>query len=285
MAREGGEGIVRYLMAMAASDSKPIREWTHRDVLALPYAERQKWLGPNGAYQKELEALQERKVFGPLVDLPKGKKVIGTRWVLNIKNDGRLRARLVGKGFTQREGVDFNEVFSPVVRFETVRIHLALAALENWHITAVDVRNAYLYGELDEELYVREPEGFRTPANKGKVRRLLRALYGLKQAGLVWWRALAKSMVEELGFTAVNSDAGVYVYRHNNKFVIALIYVDDGLFLGPDKAFVNSIKAKFMKRWDCRDLGDAKEYLGMRITRKGKSICIDQCTYLDKLLE
>jgi hypothetical protein len=131
MAHEGGEGIVRYLMAMSASDSKPVRKWTHCGVLALPYAEGQKWLGPDGAYWKELEALQECNVFGPLVDLPKGKKVIRTRWGLNIKSDGCMRACLVGKGFMQREGVNFNEVFSPVVCFETVHIHLALAVLED----------------------------------------------------------------------------------------------------------------------------------------------------------
>jgi hypothetical protein len=283
MAREGGEEFVRFLLhAASANESKPVREWSHRDVLALPKAERDAW---SVAYHEELEALRRREVFGPLMDLPKGKKAIGTRWVHAVKSDGRKKARLVAQGFTQQEGVDFDEVFSPVVRFETVRVMLALAALEDCHISAVDVRNAYLYGRLDEELYVRQPEGFKIPGQEYKVRRLLHTLYGLKQAGLVWWRELAKSMVEELGFKAINSDAGVYVYGRNGQFVIALVYVDNGLFLGPNRRFVKEIKAKFMKRWECRDLGDAKEYLGMRITRTGNTIAIDQCAYLDKLLE
>ena len=95
--------------------------------------------------------------------------------------------------------MDFDQIFSPVVRFETVRLMLALSALENWHITGLDVRNAYLYGELDEEIYMDQPEGFKLKGQEHMVLRLRRALYGLKQAGLAWWRALNKSM-EELGF-------------------------------------------------------------------------------------
>jgi hypothetical protein len=183
-----------------------VRKWSHHDVLALPKAEQNVW---SVAYQEELEALWKREVFGPLMDLAKGKKAIGTQWVHTVKSDGRKKACLVAQGFTQREGVDFDEVFLPVVRFETVRIMLALAALEDWHISAVDVRNTYLYGQLNEELHVCQPEGFKIPGQENKVQHLLRALYGLKQAGLVWWRELAKSMVEELGFEAINSDTGV----------------------------------------------------------------------------
>jgi hypothetical protein len=285
LAREGGELFLRHMPALAAKESKPGREWSHRDVLALPKAERDLWLGPKGAYKEELEALAKCGVFGPLVDLPKGKKVIGTRWVLACKSDGRRKARLVAQGFTQRKGIDFNEVFSPVVRFETVRIILATAALENWYITMVDVRNVYLYGKLDEELYVCQPEGFKAHEQEHKVRRLNRALYGLKQAGLVWWRELAASMIKELGFTMINSDAGLWVFRRNGKFCIALIYVDDGIFAGPNINFVNEVKTRFMSRWECRDLGNAKEYLGMHIERKDGKIYIDQCAYLDKLLE
>jgi hypothetical protein len=285
LAREGEELFLRHMLALAAKESKPEREWSHCDVLALPKAERDLWLGPKGAYEEELEALAKRGVFGPLVDLPKGKKVIGTRWVLARKSDGRRKERLVAQDFTQREGIDFDEVFPSVVRFETVRIMLATAALENWYITAVDVHNAYLYGKLDEELYARQPEGFKARGQEHKVRRLNRALYGLKQVGLVWWRELAASMIEELGFTMINSDAGLWVFRRDGKFCIALIYVDDGIFAGPDINFVNEVKTKFMKHWECRDLGNAKEYLGMRIERKDGKIYIDQCAYLDKLLE
>ena len=122
-----------------------------------------------------------------MVNRLKGRKVIKNRWVFNVKTDGRKKARLVAKGFSQVEGEDFDKIFSPVVRFETVRLILALCALENWHISGLDVRNAYLYGKLEEEIYMKQPEGFIAKGQEHKVFRLKRALYGLKQAGLTWW--------------------------------------------------------------------------------------------------
>jgi Reverse transcriptase (RNA-dependent DNA polymerase) len=103
------------------------------------------------------------------VNLPKGRKIIKNRWVFDLKGDRRKKAHLVAKGFSQVEGVDFNEIFSPVVRFETVQLMLALVALEHWHITSVDVKTAFLYGELDEELYMEQPEGFKTKGQEHKV--------------------------------------------------------------------------------------------------------------------
>ena len=162
---------------------------------------------------------------------------------------------------------------------------LALAALENWHISAVDVRNAYLYGNLSEEIYMEQPEGFKAVGQEHKVIRLRRALYGLKQAGLAWWRDLDKSM-KELSFERTVSDAGIFVHKtKNGSIIVAIVYVDDALFCGPDKDLVNSMKAKFMKKWECRDLGDGKEFLAMRITRRGRKILLDQCAYLEKILE
>jgi hypothetical protein len=286
LAREGGVNHVHMLFKAAVSNSKPISDYSYRDVAALPLQERSKWLGPNGAYAQELEALRARGVFGDLQELPKGRRAIGNQWVHAEKSDGCLKARLVAQGFSQVEGIDYDAVFSPIVRFETVRIMLALASIEDWYITGLDVRNAYLYGVLDEEIYMKQPEGFKIKGQEHKVYRLKRALYGLKQAGLVWWRTLAKSMVEDLGFTPLLSDAGVYIYKgKKGNYVIAIVYVDDALFFGPDKAFVNKMKAKFMKKWDCRDLGKPDEFLGICIRRVGQRIEIDQCAYLDKLLE
>jgi hypothetical protein len=157
------------------------------------------------------------------------------------------KARLVAKGFSQVEGLDYDQVFSPVVRFETVRLILAMAALENWTISGVDVRNAYLYGELDEEIYMEQPEGFRAMGLEHFVIRLKKALYGLKQAGLAWWRTLRDSM-KDLGFEGLKSDAGLFIFRNKHGFVIAVIYVDDALFCGPNRALVQELKQKFMKK-------------------------------------
>jgi len=178
-----------------------------------------------------------------------------------VKLDGRKKARLVAKGFSQVEGLDFDQVFSPVVRFETVRLMLALAALENWYITGLDVRSAYLYGKLNEEIYMEQPKGFAVPRQERKVLRLWRALYGLKQAGLAWWHTLDESL-KELGFERLKSEAGIFFYKKKGtNIVIGIIYVDDALFCGPNKAVVDAIKAQFMRKWECRDLGEPNEFL------------------------
>jgi Reverse transcriptase (RNA-dependent DNA polymerase) len=114
--------------------------------------------------------------------LPKGHKTIGCRWVFDVKSDGK-KARLVAQGFSQVEGI---ELFSPIVCFESVQLILALSALEDYYCVSVDVRNAYLYGKLDKEIYMRQPEGFKVRGQENKVICLQRALYGLKQAGLAW---------------------------------------------------------------------------------------------------
>jgi len=228
--------------------------------------------------------LRKCKVF-ELVDCPQDRKVIKNRWVFDDKSDGRKKARLVAKGSSQVKGLDFDQVFSPVVRFETVCLMLVLATLENWYITGLDVRSAYLYGKLDEEIYMEQPKGFAVPGQEHKVLCLWCALYGLKQAGLAWWCTLDESL-KELGFERLKSEAGIFFYKKKGtNIVIGIIYVDDALFCGPNKAVVDAIKAQFMRKWECQDLGEPKEFLRMRITRKGRAIHLDQCAYLQKVIE
>ena len=290
LAQEGGVEFINFLLAktlpdVRAEDSLPkeanIHDWTFRDVLKLPQAQQWEW---RTACHEELEALHKCKVF-ELTQLPPGRKAIKNRWVFDIKSDGRKKARLVAKGFSQVEGIDFDEIFSPVMRFETVRLLFALSTLEGWHISALDVKNAFLYGKLDEEIYMEQPECFKVKGQERKVLRLRRALYGLKQAALAWWQELAAS-VKKLGFIRLYSDAGIFVCRlADGSFVILVAYVDDILFIGPKTALLASKKRDFMTLWKCRDLGDCKEFLRMRILCKGRKILIDQQPYLEKVVE
>jgi hypothetical protein len=201
LAREGGVEFLNHLLAKAippdseTPDTANVREWTFRDIIKMPKVAQQEW---KQACCEELDSLRRCKVF-KLVDPPKGRKVIKNRWVFDLKSDGRKKARLVAKGFFQVEGIDYDTIFSLVVWFETVRLMIALAALQNWHITGLDIKTAFLYGELDEELYMEQPEGFKVKGQEGKVLHLKRAIYGLKQATLAWWKVLDKSM-GELGF-------------------------------------------------------------------------------------
>jgi hypothetical protein len=284
LAREGGVEFLNQLLAKAVPpdletlDSANVREWTFRDIIKMPKAAQQEW---KQVCCEELDSLHRCKVF-ELVDPPKGRKVIKNRWVFDLKSDGRKKARLVAKGFSQVEGIYYDTIFSPVVQFEMVRLMIVLATLKNWHITGLDIKTAFLYGELDEELYMEQPEGFKVKGQEGKVLRLKRAIYGLKQAALAWWKALDKSM-GELGFICLHSDSGIFVNK--DQSIVIIVYVDDVLFLGADKKKLLKTKEQFMKQWECRDLGDAQEFLRMHIRHKDGKIYLDQSTYLQKVIE
>jgi hypothetical protein len=123
--------------------------------------------------------------------------------------DGRKKAQLVAKGFSQVEGIDYDEIFSPVVHFKSVRILFSIAALENWYISALDIKTAFLYGQLDEEIYMEQSDGFKVKGQESKVLHLCQAIYRLKQALLAWWKELDKS-VKQLDFTRLYADAGIF---------------------------------------------------------------------------
>ena len=127
---------------------------------------------------------------------------------------------------------------------------IALAALKDWHISGLDVKTAFLYGELDEKLYMEQHEGFKDPKNNKKVMCLKKAIYGLKQAALAWWKALDKSMAT-LSCMHLVSDSGIFVNK--DKTIVIIVYVDDVLFLGANKKDISSLKQHFMKIWECRD--------------------------------
>ena len=287
LCHEGGVRLMAMLMLNAipyrldSAETKPLCEWTLRDIQTLPAVAQEEW---KAACRCKLDILHECRVF-ELVDASKGHKVISNQLVFDIKPNGHKCARLVAKGFSQVEGIDFDHIFSPVVRFETVQLILALAALENWHIKALNVWNTYLYGKLREEIYMKQLQGFSVPGQEHKVLCLLHALYGLKQAVLAWWETLNKSM-KELGFEHLKSDASIFLFwKKGTNIVVAVVYVDDSLFCGPTKAIVKEVKDTFMCKWECRDLGPAKEFLHMRICQDGSKIMIDQCAYLEKVLE
>jgi hypothetical protein len=227
----------------------------------------------------------ERKVW-ELVALPPERVPVKGRWVYAVKSDGHKKAHFVAKGFTQIYRIDFEEIFSPVVRFETVHLLLSIAALEDWDIEVLDVKTAFLFGELDEEIYIEQSEGFVKKGQEKKVCRLLKAIYGLKQAALQWNKALHDSLIK-MGFIHTFADPGIYIYFHNQDLIILVIYVDDALFMGSNHTYLKLKKAEFMKKWECQDLGEAKEYLDMRITRDHikKTLKLDQISYTEKVIK
>ena len=158
--------------------------------------------------------------------------------------------------------------------------------LHDWELEALDVKTAFLFGELEEEIYMDQPEGFVVKGKEFKVCHLWKAIYSLKQAVLQWNKQLHKSLLE-MGFTHSLSDPGTYFKIIGQDIIILLVYIDDALFIGSNKTQVLAYKKQFMERWEFRDLGKAKEYLGMRITRNHKKqiITLDQTHYVEKVVK
>ena len=239
------------------------------------------------ACEYEMAALARAGTWS-LVDLPFGRKAVKSKWVFKLKADGRYRARLVAKGFTQIPGVDFDETFSPVARFESLRLILALAALEDWHIHQMDVKSAFLYGELKEEIYMEQPIGFVVPGHESQVCRLHKAIYGLKQASRAW-NLQFHGVLTGLSLVQTFSDAGVYVCPQHggDGFLAVILYVDDITLLGTSLDTVNRTKKALGRRYEMSDLGEITSYLGIRIIRDraDRRLEIDQSGYISDVLE
>src|SRR5258705_4538016 len=223
--KQGGNKFTQFLLAQAITMEKNPKEMQFRDILVIkgrdPIAFNEWWK----AMEAEIQALNDCDVW-ELMNLPPDRKPIKCRWVYNVKTDGRKQGHLVTKGFSQIPGIDFEETFSPVARFETVRLLLALSVLEDWEIKAIDVKTAFLYGNLDEELYMEQPEGFIIKGQETKVYHLKKALYGLKQASLAWNKQADKSL-KTIGFQRCRSDTGVYIQIKNNNILVVDLDVHD----------------------------------------------------------
>ena len=225
-----------------------------------------------------------------LVDLPPDHKVIQCKWVFKHKVDGCFHARLVAKGFTQIHGIDYSETFSPVARFKSLHLLLAIAALEDWEIHSMDVKSAFLNGNLDKEIYMAQPTGFVIPGWEHQVCHLRKAIYGLKQASCQW-NLKFHSVLLDYGFICTVSDSGVYVYRQHGGdpflILILILYVDDITILGSSLAKVSHLKSYLMKSFDMMDLGETCSYLGLHIThdRSNKLLEIDQESYIQDVLQ
>lgn len=190
------------------------------------------------AMEDELEQI-ERNNSWSLVPRPKDKNVIGTKWVFRNKlNEDcmviRNKARLVCKGYSQKEGIDYNETFAPVARIEADRLLLAFAAHKNYKVYQMDVKCAFLNGDLEEEVYIEKPNVFSLTDNKDMVCRLRKALYGLKQAPRAWYARLVKYILK-LGYTKGNAENNLYYKVTNDDILVIEVFVDDIIFGGEDE--------------------------------------------------
>lgn len=240
------------------------------------------------AMKTELDAIERNNTWY-LVDLPTGKKLIGLKWVFKVKKDseGRIvkyKARLVARGFVQKQGIDFEEVFAPVARLDTIRLIIALAAQRNWEIHHLDVKSAFLNGELSEEVYVSQPEGFVVKGKEHKVYKLSKALYGLRQAPRAWNIRLDKSL-KSIGFERCSHDQAVYTRNKKGCLLIVGVYVDDLIVTGSSEREISEFKEQMMKEFEMSDLGLLAYYLGIEVSQKKEGVLLKQTTYAKRILE
>lgn len=234
----------------------------------------------------ELRAMADFGVFSE-AQQPEGVRPLGSRMVLEIKRNGRYKARLVAQGFSQVPGVDFDETFSPVVSFPTVRAFLAVCNTHGLLIRQLDVKNAFLNAPLEEGevIYMKLPEGY-PPRPPGTVLRLHRALYGLHQASRRWYKTWSARLATR-GFQPCAADPGLFLRVNESGRVLAAVYVDDGLVAGESAEAVAEVMAMLSEFWDVRDLGEPDDFLGIHITRdvaRG-TLKIDQAAYAARLVE
>lgn len=233
------------------------------------------------AMKAEIEALELNDTW-VLVDLPPDKEAIGCKWVYKIKfnADGsieRFKARLVAKGYTQQKGLDYHETFSPVAKLVKIRTLLAVATIKGWNLFQFDVNNAFLHGELDEEVYMELPPGYSNGDSK-KVCRIKKSLYGLKQASRQWYSKLSKFIIEQ-GYIQSKADYSLFTKSTGNSFTAVLVYVDDIIVAGDCIDTINHLKASLHDQFRIKDLGKLKYFLDIEVARSTQGIHICQRKY------
>ena len=237
---------------------------TYKDALAS--SDGTKW---QKAMATEIESLGANDVWD-LVELPRDRKAVGSKWVFKLKvaADGsvdRYKARLVAQGFSQKFGVDYDETFCPVVRPESVRTVIALAAENDLKLHQMDVTTAFLNGELKEVVYMKQPEGFIEEGQEHLVCRLKRSIYGLKQSPRCWNSALDVQL-KEMGFAKSTSDPCVYMSTEGEMFVIA-VYVDDIVLAGKTDERIAEVKKALSERFKVKDMGNLHYFLGVKVAQ------------------
>ena len=221
-----------------------------------------------------------------LASLPKGHKAIGVKWVYRAKKNAkgevkRLKARLVAKGYSQRVGIDYDEVFAPVAQLENVRLIISLAAQNNWRIHQMDVKSTFLNGVLEEEVYIEQSQGYKAKGKKDKVLKLKKALYGLKQAPRAW-NARIDKYLQERNFIKCPYEHPLYIKIQHGDILIMCLYVDDLIFTGSNPSMFNEFKKEMTKEFEITDIGLMYYYLDIEVKQEDKGILITEEGYMLK---
>nr|GEX02652.1 hypothetical protein [Tanacetum cinerariifolium] len=237
------------------------------------------------AMQEELLQLKLQEVW-TLVDLPNRKRAIGTKWVFKNKKDERgivirNKTRLVAQDHTQEEGIDYDEVFAPVARIEAIRLFLAYASFKDFVVYHIYVKSAFLYGKIEEEVYVCQPLGFEDPDFPDRVYKVEKALYGLHQAPRAWYETLSTYLLDN-GFQRGKIDKTLFIKRHKGDILLVQVYVDDIIFGSSRKELCNAFKRLMYEKFQMSFMGELTFFLGLQVKQKNDGIFISQDKYVDE---
>lgn len=241
------------------------------------------------AMKEELVSIEKNETW-ELVELPANKRPISVKWVFKVKLNpngsiSRHKARLVVRGFMQKEGLDYSEVFAPVARMETIRLLVALASWRGWKLWQLDVKSAFLNGPLEEEVYITQPPGFELKGSEDKVLKLKKALYGLKQAPRAWNKRI-DAFLSKTGFRKCSVEHGLYVKKSDSGGILLIcLYVDDLLITGSSSTEIAEIKRCLSSEFEMTDLGKLSYFLGIEFEQNNKGILMHQRKYILEILE
>ncbi|GJX95299.1 putative ribonuclease H-like domain-containing protein [Tanacetum coccineum] len=238
--------------------------------------------------QEELLQFKLKQVW-TLVDLPYGKRAIGTKWVYRNKKDERgivirNKARLVAQGHTQEEGIDYHEVFAPIARIEVIRLFLAYALFKDFVVYQMDVKSAFLYGKIEEEVYVCQTLGFEDPEFPNKVYKVEKALYGLHQAPRAFYETLSTYLLDN-GFQRGQIDKTLFIKRIKSDILLVQVFVDYIIFGFTKKELCTDFEKFMHKKFQMSSIGELTFFLGLQVTQKDDGIFISQDKYVDEILK
>lgn len=270
------EGAIVYSAISSNVDDEPT---TYEEVLKR--SDKNQWLN---AMKSEYQSLIENSTWD-LVQLPPNRKTIKSKWVYKLKKDAagnisKYKARFVAKGCSQKYGIDYQETYSPVVRYTTVRYLIALAVKHDLQIDQLDAVTAFLQGDLSEDIYMEQPQAF--DDGSGRICKLKKSIYGLKQSGRAWNQKLNKQL---MSFKLKKSRVDPCVYFNDDLSIIIAVYVDDILLFWKNETERNHIKTMLFSSFKMKDLGRANNCVGINITYEENTICLDQRSYISKILE
>jgi hypothetical protein len=239
------------------------------------------------AMQAEFNALIENNTW-TLVPRPSNSNIVSGKWVFRQKfhSDGslaRYKARWVCRGYSQQQGIDYDETFSPVVKPSTIRIVLSLAVSSSWPIHQLDVKNAFLHGSLNETVYCQQPLGFENSSYPDHVCLLKKSLYGLKQAPRAWFQRFS-TFIQTIGFTPSLSDTSLFIYHQNSNAAYILLYVDDIVLTASSQSFLDHVISLLRNEFSMTDLGSLHHFLGIAVHRDTSGLFLSQRQYVLDLL-